>query len=313
MYLREKAVRAEVAVERDQALEAEAEARARKSEAEKTIQFLQEMLSQADPGQALGQDVTVRDVLDRAARKLESGALNAQPVAEAALRTTIGVAYRALGLYDPAERHIRIALAIRRRCLGERHASVAESSLTLGMVLMEKGDYESAGPFIQDGVSLQPDAASGVPASTLNLEAAAALNRGDLNLSERLYRKDLELLTARRGVASSEVADAMSNLGVLLCRKGEFEEAEMLYTKALDIRRRTLDPRHPDIADSLHALGDLFVKRDMSSQAEPLLREALEFRKVLREHWRIPLIEASLGECLIVICFNQSETNWLAE
>src|SRR5206468_2607829 len=89
--------------------------------------FLQDMLSSVDPSQMKGRDVTVRQVLDEAAKKVADGSLQGQPGIEAAVRTTLGKTYQALGLYAEAEPHLREALETRRKLLGPEHPDVARS------------------------------------------------------------------------------------------------------------------------------------------------------------------------------------------
>ena len=56
---------------------------------------------QLDPSKAQGREVTVREILDVAARRIE-GQFERQPGVEAQLRQTIGDAYLSLSRYDDA-------------------------------------------------------------------------------------------------------------------------------------------------------------------------------------------------------------------
>ncbi len=124
--------------ERNRAQEAEqqadAEARRAGSEAEKSQQvvaFLQDMLGAVDPEKGKGANVSVRQVLDEAAKKIDTE-LADQPEVQAAIHHTIGVTYGGLRLYDLAQKHLRTALAMRRELLGDEHLDVATTLLYLG-------------------------------------------------------------------------------------------------------------------------------------------------------------------------------------
>ncbi len=119
LYLRAERARAETVVERDRAIGAEQEAEKHRAEAVAVIDFLSGLLASVEPAQALGRDVTIREVLDKAADDIE-GSFADEPRVEATLRATIGNTYRALGLYKPAEVHLRRALQLRRDQFGEK-------------------------------------------------------------------------------------------------------------------------------------------------------------------------------------------------
>ena len=288
---------AKAAKDRSEALTAKANADALRSEAVAVKGFLKLMIQMADPAESLGHEVTVREMLDRGAKRIQ-GLFKNQPLVEAEMYSTFGEAYRSLGLYDLAEQHIRKALDLQRVWLGEEHRAVAVTMLELGKLLLEKGDDDNANRYISQGNDMLQGDRRGL--DSLNMEAAAAMNRGDFRRSEMLYRQDLAALQTRLGSDHVLVGDGLYNLGVLLCRMEAFDEAERMYRDAIEIRRRKLPQNHPDRATSLSALGDLLVKTGRPLEAEPLLRESLEIsRKVLpRDHWMTALSEATLGECL---------------
>ncbi|HEY3241908.1 MAG TPA: serine/threonine-protein kinase, partial [Phycisphaerae bacterium] len=66
-------------------------ARQEAAKAEAVSNFLQDMLAAVDPAEAQGNgEVTVREVLDQAAKQIESGGFAEQPQVEASVRATIG-------------------------------------------------------------------------------------------------------------------------------------------------------------------------------------------------------------------------------
>ena len=72
--------------------------------------FLQNMLSSVNPDE-VGRDVKVYDVLERAAKNVETE-LKDKPEIEAAIRRTLGNTYTGLGEYDQAKRHLEKALIL---------------------------------------------------------------------------------------------------------------------------------------------------------------------------------------------------------
>src|SRR5690606_31032560 len=87
-----------------------------------------DLLSAVSPSteEGRGREVTVREVLDVAARRIDlaaapGGRLADKPEVEAAIRATLGNSYANLGLFDAASPHFARALDLRRRINGEEH------------------------------------------------------------------------------------------------------------------------------------------------------------------------------------------------
>jgi serine/threonine protein kinase len=116
-------------------------------------EFLQQhLLGQADIGNqplpAAGTmernpNVTVRELLDRAARQIE-GKFADQPRTEAAIRLTIGDAYRALGRYPEAQSHLERAVQLRTAQLGAGHLDTLASKANLAQLYHAQSQYAKA-------------------------------------------------------------------------------------------------------------------------------------------------------------------------
>ena len=81
--------------------------------AEQIQGYLQDIFSSIDPANAKGREITVREVLEAAVRRLEEAPLE-MPDVEAAIRQTMGDTFLSLGLYDRASTQLQSALALRR-------------------------------------------------------------------------------------------------------------------------------------------------------------------------------------------------------
>ncbi len=283
LYLRAERARDETARERDRAITAERKAESRRVEAEAVTMFLRDTLASVDPVEARGHEVTVKEMLDKAAAKIDTAFL-AQPVVEAALRLTIGNTYRALGKYPGAEPHLRKALSILRRELGNEHPEVASALTNLGALLEARGDYGSAEPLFREALAIRRtllgDQHELVAASRTNL-AVVLWRRGDYEAAEPLWREALAMRRKLLGDEHELVADSLSNLAALLRNKGDYTQAESLHREALAMRRKLLGDEHPWVAESLNNLGILMRDRGDYAVAEALLREALAIRRKL--------------------------------
>jgi eukaryotic-like serine/threonine-protein kinase len=274
------------------------------AKAEAVNTFLQEMLGSADPTQAKGEDVRVRDALDAAAKKIEDGSLAEQPDVEAAVRTTLGSTYRALGLYDEADPHLRSALEMKRRVLGREHHDVAAALTELAILRRLQGDYVAAEPLVREAVEIQRKSLGDwhpEVAASLNNLANLARARGDLASAEGHLREALEIQRKRYGDEHESVAATLSSMAMLVQERGDLDGAVALSRESLAIRRKVLDPQHPNMAQTLNNLaGQLQLQGDFDA-AEASFREALSiYREVFGDdHPLVGLCLQNLGVTLL--------------
>ena len=111
--------------------------------------LMKDLLYQASPyANALPDRLTVREVLDRAAERVEAK-FRTRPLIEAALRSTIGATYTSLGVYDKGQLHSAAALEIYQREKGPGAVETANAMAELGSVLWRKGESSRAEPLLR--------------------------------------------------------------------------------------------------------------------------------------------------------------------
>ncbi len=260
--------------------------------AEAVNTFLQEMLSSANPDKLLGPDVTVRTALDAAANRVDQGSLRNEPETEAAVRSTIGSTYCALGLYEPAEAQLRNALEIRERLFGKEEVEVARALEDLAWLMVQKRDFATAESLLRRALLIRermlgedhPDVAA-----TLASVAWTLQWQGDFRTAESLLRQALTSLRRHLGNDHVNVARSLNYLGTVLLNRDEYDEAERLFREALAIRRRLLGDEHPDVNISRSNLAMVLQKKGSYDEAESGLREALSQNVTIlpREHRNI--------------------------
>ncbi len=203
--------------------------------------FLNDDLLAAAAPQEQGLDVTMREVLEAASKKIE-GRFRDEPLVEASIRATLGSTYWRLGDYAAAEPYLAEALDLRRRELGEERPLVLTSMNNLAGLYRDLGRYEDA---------------------------------------QRLYEETLQIRRRLLGEAHPETLISMNNLAVLYIDQHQYPEAERLYLKTLQIRRRTLGQQHPGTLTSMNNLAGLYLRQQRYDKAEPLYVETLEIRRQL--------------------------------
>jgi non-specific serine/threonine protein kinase/serine/threonine-protein kinase len=232
--------------------------------------FLTETISEARPDRAQGREVTVREMVDRMAGRIEEDFAE-QPEVEAELAMTIGNLYTHLGQHEDAEQQLRRAHALFEELAGQGSWEEIRALNLVALNDLRRSDYAAAEPIFervhQGLVALRGADDPETLTASHNLGAALlGLERFE-EASEVLERT----LAGRRRALGDEHAQTLatlSNLAQLYKDTGRIEKAEPLYREVLDIRRRELGERHPRTLISVYNLGDLCIERDLHEEAD---------------------------------------------
>jgi len=245
-------------------------------------EFLREMLASANPDLARGRELTVREILDHAAGRIEGGSLRREPEVEAAVRATLGTTYQGLGLYDLAGRHLGTALALRLGQSGEGSSEVAGYRLSLAGVLFDKADYRAMAEQVELALAeyrRDHGEESLEVARCMEFEAKLAYVAQDLPKSQALHERALNLRRKLLGEDHGSVAISLHNLSFVARARRADQEAERYSRAALEVLRRVHGPDHPDVVAALNNLSETQVGLGDHVAAEATLREALEVAK----------------------------------
>ncbi len=245
--------------------------------------FLEQMLGSVDPARQ-GRDVLVRDVLDQAVLQLETN-LSEQPEVKAALHTSIGNAYRSLGLYDEAEAQLRTAMTIRQALGNDQDLDYAASLSNLAAVQASRAEYAEAIDLYDEALEIYRQyVADDDPllALCLNNLGAVLVQAGQPEAAEPLYRQALEINRRRFGdVPHPDLALSIIHLAGLSYVRGDFPESERLYRQALDVYRTLFGNEHPVVAYCLSNIALALQGAGDFEAAEQLHREVIDLRRRL--------------------------------
>jgi len=261
--------------EQNLALQAEA------ATAETSLAFLVELFESSDPAETRGADITVKEVLDRGAGRIEEQ-LQDQPGVQARLHHAVAEVYLSMGQYGEAEPYARTALNTRRELFGDDHPDTLESMRCVANVLDELGRYGEAEALYVEALALHERLLGADHPDTLGTAAdLGVLYWADGRYDEAERALEVSLTDHRRvlGDHDSETLTCMHILGLVYKKQARYPEAESLYLEALEGRRRTLGDDHPDTLRSLNSLAILYKNQRLFDQAEPLYLEALEGRR----------------------------------
>lgn len=200
----------------------------------------------SDPGEARGNSITAREILDRGASRVRAE-LDSQPLVQAQMLYTIGNVYRELGLFGQAQPLLEEALASRRKMLAPDDSILQGTVFEVGRLAQQQGRFAVA--------------------ESLYLETLAS--------RERSFGPESELLSP-----------VLNALGGMLVTRGRAVEAESLLTRAVTLRSRDERPEDPDFARLLRNLGSAYLAQERYAEAEPIFRRtyAMYERVVGAEH-----------------------------
>jgi len=223
-----------------QTVRAEAEART----AKETTRFLVDLFKISDPGEARGNTVTAREMLDKGAARVESE-LAKEPAIQATLMDTLGTVYMGLGLYPQARPLLDRAVATRRSLPGGDPLELSDSLSHQGSLMWLQAEFDAG---------------------------------------EKAYREAIRIESANPGDLNSQVqlANSLYGLGTLLAQQGRYADAEKTLSDALKLQRALYGTSHPAIARTLKDLARAVDDGGDLNAAIPVMQQAVAMQRALR-------------------------------
>jgi len=296
-------VRASAASREAQAAEAQAETEA--ATARQVSDFLIDLFEVNDPMVARGGMMTVREILDRGARRVEAE-LADQPVVQARMMSAMGTVYQGLGLYDDALALLQRALTLREASLPPDDPEVGESLQRLGDIQRARGDLEPSEDNLRRALAIQEEKlgpeAPEVGQTLLSL-GSTVLARGRPAEAQPLFTRALAVEEGTLGSDQRKVAAIVQELGTVAYYLDEYPKASQYWARAIAIRERQLGPDDPAIASALNNLGGVYYLEGRYDEALAAYERARGiWTKVLEpDHPRFGTVLTNIGETYIAL------------
>ena len=258
-------------------------AEAARTEADAVSAFMVGLFDRADPTATPGDSVTVRELLDDGAARVEAE-LAGQPAVQASVLASVAQAYQNFGRPADALPLLERTVALRRAALGEDHPDTALSLLRLGDALAEAHDVDRAEALYREHL-----AATEWAHGAQSVEAAAALARLVPLLAVQ-DRTDEEAPLARRWRATLDgldddggamLARSLTAMGSYLALDGRFDQAETYVRRALRVGARADGDTSAVVAEALLELAGIEGRAGRSADAEATARRAVTLHRAL--------------------------------
>jgi tetratricopeptide (TPR) repeat protein/predicted Ser/Thr protein kinase len=292
-----EAIRA--ARERDRALRAEQVASAVNDFLQNDLLAQASARAQAGARTAPDPDLKVRTALDRAAARIP-GKFDFQPVVEASIRRTIGLAYFDMNLLSEAQPQLERAADIRKRVLGAQHPDTLTSLDELGGLYNLQGKYPEAEKLLAEVLAARRrvlgEQDRGTLATMSNFALAVSYEGDDARAAPILA----DVLHAFRRLLGDQHPDTLSvmdSLATTYLRLGRFAEGVSLLERELELKMHLMGAEHPNTINCMHNLATGYRSLGRFARADSLFLTAWKARRKALggDHWETQNTRYSLG------------------
>ena len=273
--------------------------------------FLNEILSSVDPSKE-GKDVKVVEVLDKASKKIQTELKN-QPEIEAQIRTTLGITFQNLGLYDQGIIQLERALQLQDSVLGQNNIETAMSFKNLALVYHYKGNLDTAKYLYEKSIEIlrklvKPP--NSKIAEALNDYGTLQMDLSKYKDAKKSFEESLTNYINIYGKEHKDVASTYNNLALDFHYLNELDSAEKYYQTAYDLNKKIFGDSSLSVTYNINNLA--FVAQDKGNYlaAESLFSKAYNLRKKILgdNHPEVTVNKYNLG-CLLFFLgkYKQSE------
>ena len=187
------------------------------------------------------------------------------------------------GIFSVFVEHIcELSLERRQKLLGFEHPDTLLSVNRLGMLFIDKADYQKAELMLRKSLEGRLRVLGKVHSDTLmsvNNLGNLLYSKGDYEGAEVLFRRALEGQEKILGMDHPDTLMSVNNLGSLLYSKGEYDKAEVLASQALEGMAKIYGSDHPLTLSSCLSLGNIYASAGNYEKGEEFFLKALEGRK----------------------------------
>jgi serine/threonine protein kinase/tetratricopeptide (TPR) repeat protein len=242
--------------------------------------FLVDMLRSIEPNTSMGDEVTVREVLDDATRRLDDGELRDQPETNARLRLVIAQVYQTLGQYDRAIDQTVLARDTLTQLHGPRDIQVARAIEQLAQIETLDGQYESAEAHFLEASDLLNRL--GYPSVIISADGSLGhvyYWTGRYDESEQFFRDAVAQLEGVDPASDARLGHSLSALGSVLEYQGKLDEAIEYHRRGVEAQIAFYGPDHTEIAEVYNDYGNTLVVAERFEEALQAHMRALEIRR----------------------------------
>jgi non-specific serine/threonine protein kinase/serine/threonine-protein kinase len=249
--------------------------------ADRITEFMATMFQVSDPGEARGNSITAREILDRSAREIDQGLAN-DPQVQGPLMCTMARTYEGLGLYPRAQTLYERAVETEQRALGSDDPKTLNCMRLLAWDLRQQGHLQDAENLLRKTLRSQQRALGGRHRDTLasmNALGWTLSQEGHYGEAEQLLKQTLEDDRAIIGAEDKETLSVMHHLASTFAQEGHLADAEKMKRELLDIEKRVLGPENPLVLTTTNNLASTLHEEGRYDEADAMYRNLFEMQQ----------------------------------
>ena len=158
--------------------------------------------------------------------------------------------------YDKAIKYYKRSIELNIKMYGNKHNSIGFTNNFLGIVFMDKGEYDKAIDHYEKGLEIIGKKHSFSKNIYSNL-GTAWRHKSEYDKSIKFSHKALELALKINGKYHDTTSTIYNNIGVVYSDMANYTKAEEYYKKALKIRRKLYGEMNSNISVSYNNLGTI--------------------------------------------------------
>ncbi len=244
---------------------------------DRVSEFLVSVFNVADPGEARGNSVTAREILDNGASRIQRE-LGDQPLLRAKMMDTMGRVYQNLGLYPTADGMLVGALELRQVQLGDEHLESVESLSHLGWLRFWQGRIDEARKLHEQALAVRERVLGPEHVQTawsLYYLGTAESYGGNSDRGLALLQRALPVFERELGTEHFAVAWCLNDIANCYGAAEDHVAALGYFQQALEIKEKTLGSDHPDVGSAYGNVGNALMKLGRLAEARPYFETSL--------------------------------------
>lgn len=240
--------------------------------------IIDDLLGKAFPTEEPNRDIKLREVVDRAAARID-GRFVDQPIVEAEIRHSIGRIYRDLTELDPAEVQLERALEIRNERLGSRHPDTLACRHNLALVYVARGDYDLAENEFTELLEIMikdlgEDHAHSI--ATIGSLARVYDLQGRPEMAGQMFQKSHDLSLQKWGPKHADSITSLNKLAYWHQRRGNYDLAEQMFDRTLAVLKEKHGIDDPRTLNTLHNIASVYHRQGRTQEALELFEIVVE-------------------------------------
>jgi serine/threonine protein kinase len=249
--------------------------------ADRIADFMTGIFNIANPGETVGNTVTAREILDKAAKNIQSE-LSGDPQLQAQMMETMGAAYQNLGLYARAQSLFEASIRVGSLAMGAENPQTMRVTQRLAWTLLQEGRPADAEAMQRKVLQVRSRILGSDNDDTLSISSDLANTldtEGNHAQAEKIERDVFERRRRVLGPENPHTLGSMDTLSLILASENRFNEAEALESEAVSIQRRVFGDENLDTIHYMMNAATIEGLMGRNKEAEVSLRRVLELQQ----------------------------------